>query len=98
MAPLFLVICPPDLGIRCFPGEWPGLQVLCQRSADRRPSDTAGERKPDGFYLTCIRTEQRSVQPSAALTRRERSSSRPAIYGPRSTTGTVMVFAPCVSV
>src|SRR5687768_606640 len=46
----------------------------------------------------CITTVQRSLQPSSAFTRGERSSSRPAMYGPRSTTGTVTVLAPCVRV
>src|SRR5258705_6438630 len=55
-------------------------------------------RQTDGDHRICITTVQRSVQPRAAFTRGERSNSRPATYGPRSTTGTVTVLAPCVSV
>src|SRR6266511_2367138 len=63
------------------------------RGIARRPG-----RQADVDYGICITPVHRSVQPSSAFTRGERSNSRPAMYGPRSTTGTVTVFAPCVSV
>src|SRR6185503_1390062 len=73
------------------------------RSNDERPIKRQGRcqqsgRQADVGQRICITTVHRSVQPRAAFTRGDRSNSRPAMYGPRSTTGTVTVFAPCVSV
>src|SRR4029079_8686799 len=73
------------------------------RSNDERPIKRLRESQPGGrqadvAYRICITTVHRSVQPSAAFTRGDRSNSRPAMYGPRSTTARVTVCEPCVSV
>src|SRR5206468_1796180 len=72
-----------DRGALRFPGQLAGLQVPCHRSLARTTADEQGavtaDRNAVIRYRSCIRTEQRSVQPSAAFTIGERSSSRPAM-------------------